>query len=632
MPLIPKIRAYFSSRMFNKLMLLNFLIILFTFLLILVFVSRMLEKKITEQNIAFSRQVVATVDSWFGLKCRSAKNTLVNLYQDAYAATGAGKTGKDIMELLRSVDPADNTQRMEYQMSAYSYLGGALGKDASMLTLSIVDSARNRNFTSFRLAENPGGRIMNEILYAEAVRNQTAAQASLNPKLRFAPAFDVDASSRLFLLYDVLRDNTRLNVHRGYLAFGFDTEVMRDAYRQYRDLLKGSLLVLTPDGGILHDSTGQRYDGGKMNLSFLPSAREGIYETDQAIYLYKRNDNFDFLTLSILPRSEIKRDAWSANGIAYLLVLLALGAILALSYAGTMHFSKRVNLLIAGIHRIRDGDLSVRTRIEGRDEMQEIAESLNQMCSMLDEHIRKEYVYKLRQKEAELNALQAQINPHFLYNSLEAVRMSALRSGSADVARMVRLLADVFRNSIKGRRIHTIRDELNSCKAFLEFWNIRYEGCLDVIYHIDDDILRFGILRHLVQPLIENALVHGFSAARTDNLIVVNGHRSEGDIRISVRDNGKGIPPARLAQINAQLADLDGFQPGIGMFNVHQRIRLIFGGECGVTVDSVEGVGTEVTLRMHARTMEELENDVQGHVGGRRTDDSGRHEGSDPVG
>lgn len=604
-------RTYLSSRMFNRLMLLNSLLILVTFAVILVFVSGRLNSVITEQSIAFNRQVIGTVDAWFGAKCRTAKNTLINLYQDVYASSGAGKTGKDVMSLLRGSALEALPNYAEVKRSTYSYIDANLGKDAGLLAVSIVNAERSASYTTYRMVSNPGTLIMSEI----GKREQQPAAAE-RQKLRFVSTFSPEAASRMFLIYDQIRDGSDLSQVRGYLVFGYGPEIVKDGYKQYRELLKGTLLVLAPDGGVLYDSGGTLYGSAFPLFSEMASKASGTLSEPDRIVNFTRNEEFGFYTVGLVPLADIKAEANSANGMVIAIELAALFVILLFTSANMMRYSRRVNRLIQGIRRIRHGDLSVRTKIGGSDELTDISDNLDQMCGMLDDHIRREYVYRLRQKEAELVTLQAQVNPHFLYNSLEAIRMTALKDGSEDVARMVRLLADLFRGSVKGKIVGTIRDELNSCKAFLEFWNIRWDGRLELVYHIEEEILRYGIPQHLIQPIVENVLVHGIDPTRETNLVVVSGHRGGDEIRISVRDNGSGISGERLAEIRAQLADPAlGGKERIGMFNVNQRIRLIFGEEYGVSIDSVEGMGTEVSVRIRALAVEELLKDVQGIAG-----------------
>ena len=184
--------------------------------------------------------------------------------------------------------------------------------------------------------------------------------------------------------------------------------------------------------------------------------------------------------------------------------LISILVILVLTYLSTSIFSKRVRSVVNVIKQIEIGNLNIQFKEpDSFDEIGQIYGSLKLMCHRLSEYIQREYVYylekktsqlrqkdaELKQKNAELYALQSQINPHFLYNTLEIVRMKALINGDAEVGKMVWTLADLFRNSIKGGIVVKISDEVNYCKTFLELYNIRYEGRLKVIFDIDEDIM-----------------------------------------------------------------------------------------------------------------------------------------------
>lgn len=597
-----------GKKLFNKLFLLYSIIIMLTFLIFLFIIMTQVSSTITEQDISFNNQVIQTVDTYFSGKCRLLKNKMVSLYQDAYAKPGGGKTGKDVITFLRDYSVNNFASNLDYQQSVNSFIDdSSLNLNGGINFISIASLGNQRSYTSWRSASN-AAFILTDHLPKDPKNVNT-----VKPKIYFVPAFNMDEYSKIFLLYDVIRDNSNLSKKLGYLVFGYGPETVKNAYAHYQPLLKGSILILSPDGGVMFDSGNTLYGQIYPYFDDVKAKGDGTIFLNSTIINVRYDDEFGFYTLGILPKKEIDAGVNSTNSLILSWMLISIATIMLLSYLSTVAFSSRVKLLIQGIGKIRHGDLSFRMNISGRDEIAEISSNLNLMCDRLDDYIKKEYIYKLRQREAELYTLQAQVNPHFLYNSLEAIRMTALKAGNSDVGRMVLLLADIFRGTVKEKIIVSIRDELNSCKSFLEFYNIRFEGRLDLIYRISDDILKYGILHHLIQPIVENVLVHGINLTKEDNVVAIEGYLEDGNISIVVRDNGRGITEDRLVQINDNLNDSQrDFAGSIGIFNVNQRIGLIYGEDYGVTVKSVFSEGTEVTIRIKARTIEELTLDVQG--------------------
>ncbi|OPZ84310.1 MAG: putative sensor-like histidine kinase [Firmicutes bacterium ADurb.Bin419] len=268
---------------------------------------------------------------------------------------------------------------------------------------------------------------------------------------------------------------------------------------------------------------------------------------------------------------------------------------------------------MSGIKNINSGNLSGRIAVKNKyDEISEIANSFNNMCDNLNEYIEKVYISDIRQKQAQLKALQAQINPHFLYNTLESIRMRALVNGSKDVAEMIYLLSSLFRNSVKERPIVNICEEIKYCKMYLELFNMRFMDNINVTFDVKEDVLNFGIMKHSIQPIIENYIIHGIDTQRSDNLLTIRIFKHDSDIYTYVIDNGNGIEEEKLKKIMQSLESPNlTNNSGLGLSNVNERIRLLFGNRYGIDIFSEYGKGTVVLLRIAAKAREELEDHVQ---------------------
>jgi two-component system, sensor histidine kinase YesM len=210
-------------------------------------------------------------------------------------------------------------------------------------------------------------------------------------------------------------------------------------------------------------------------------------------------------------------------------------------------------------------------------------------------------------KKAELRALQAQINPHFLYNTLDTIIWMAEAKKTAQVVEIVSALSRFFRISLsKGVDWITIGEEVERTRSYLTIQKMRYRDILDFKIEVDNDVSENTILKLILQPLVENALYHGIKNKRKGGTIWVRARRKNRDeILLEVEDDGIGFPPEKLYQLRAELEDDSGdikLESGFGIGNVNRRIRLYYGKPYGLSVRSEYNTGTCVTLVIPAKT------------------------------
>ena len=247
------------------------------------------------------------------------------------------------------------------------------------------------------------------------------------------------------------------------------------------------------------------------------------------------------------------------------------------------------------MQKVQSGDLNVTIAEKGFREIRSVSQAFNHMLAqirtLMDRVVQEQETKRLH----ELNALQAQINPHFLYNTLDSIVWMEERGRSQEAITMVLALAKLFRISIsKGRRFITVREELEHVRNYLVIQKMRFKDRF--VYTIDaqEEALPERTVKLIVQPLTENCISHAIDEARDGELhIAIRAWVTEKDLFFSVTDDGLGIPPQRLPE----LLNASG-TTGFGLKNVHERIRLTYGPEYGLTIHSVEDEGTTVTIRI----------------------------------
>lgn len=225
----------------------------------------------------------------------------------------------------------------------------------------------------------------------------------------------------------------------------------------------------------------------------------------------------------------------------------------------------------------------------------------------IEEQVKKEQ-QMLRKAEFEL--LQAQINPHFLYNTLDAIVWSAEAGNQKQVVKMVGSLSDFFRSSLnKGKEIVTVREELMHVRSYLEIQQIRYQDILSYKINVPEELFVYQIPKITIQPIVENALYHGIKNRRGGGTITVTGAEREDSFIIRVTDDGRGMDEEELDEIRASLS-AEGNESGkiYGLYNVNERIKLGFGEEYGLDIDSTYDRGTTVTITLPKKSTEIVEN------------------------
>ena len=239
-----------------------------------------------------------------------------------------------------------------------------------------------------------------------------------------------------------------------------------------------------------------------------------------------------------------------------------------------------------------------------------IAVSINKMTANLKDNIDKIYSYELKQKESELAELTSKFNPHFLYNSLEMLRSRCYQNGDEETAALISSLSGIFRGFISSKTFIPISDELTFTRKYLALFGARYRDQVEIIYDIDSEVLQYGIIRNLFQPIVENYFLHGIqTSAEEENYICIRG-KVLNDTMLSfiIEDNGAGMTEDQLKELNASLSEPVVFaSESYGLKNIQQRLQLFYGESCGLTITHNTPKGLRQEIRILKLTCQEYE-------------------------
>lgn len=251
---------------------------------------------------------------------------------------------------------------------------------------------------------------------------------------------------------------------------------------------------------------------------------------------------------------------------------------------------------------IGKGNFSVRIPCSPKDELSYLTNSLNSMSAHVEQLVEEVYIKNLAKRDLELQMLRSQINPHFLYNTLENMRMSACIQGYQELSQMCLYLSRVLRYGISNpAHLVTVREELEYLNVYTSLLHFCFPK-LEVSVIVDEGILDYSIIKVLFQPLVENSVNHASQSISASLTIHIWGYEEENDLIFIVSDDGNGMDREQLEYIRSYLSDEHGNDKGIGLKNIHRRINLYYGSEYGLYIDSISGHGTSVTIRIPKTT------------------------------
>lgn len=290
--------------------------------------------------------------------------------------------------------------------------------------------------------------------------------------------------------------------------------------------------------------------------------------------------------------------------IAFALILMLC---LFLSYYIPLSITRPIRRLTQVTDQVAKGDLTVRSDVTGGLEARVLSDSMNTMIDKINELLEQVKTEQVRLRKAEFELLQSQINPHFLYNTLDAIVWLAEAGEQKKVVSMVGSLSDFFRISLnQGQDILDVREELQHVRSYLEIQQMRYQDILQYEICVPEELYSSRIPKITLQPLVENALYHGIKNKRGKGMIRIDGEMEDSDCILRITDNGRGMTPERLGQVREGIRNRNACETEIyGLYNVNERIRLNFGEKYGITITSTYGEGTCVTVRLPEYTLRE---------------------------
>jgi len=318
---------------------------------------------------------------------------------------------------------------------------------------------------------------------------------------------------------------------------------------------------------------------------------------------------FNFKFVSIVDLSMLIRQHARMLLTIFLIILTTMISVLLLIVYNMRDDARFLHRIIQSIGRVKTANFTPnRPARYRRNEYGMIARELDDMIQQLDKHIRNEYLFKLKQQETEMKALQNQINPHFLYNTLEVIRSTALVNQDRDTADAIATLGALYREIVKKENIISIASELELLQKYLEIMEFKYPERFYYQVNVEPTLLSIPTVKFWMQPLAENFFIHGFNANHEFNLYVVNGWEAEDHYVLEFVDNGRGIHAERLLTVRSTLSNNDDTSSNsIGLRNVNTRLHFFYGNSYSMEIENNEEAGVKITVRISKEVTENVQ-------------------------
>lgn len=306
----------------------------------------------------------------------------------------------------------------------------------------------------------------------------------------------------------------------------------------------------------------------------------------------------DYRILAVLDKKSVKIETGKNLAPLIIGIIILDNILLIFLYKTFKRYSQQVSIVMQAMDQTAAWNLETRIDITNTEyELKELSIGINEMLDSINQFVEDIYKLEIKQQDAHMRALQAQINPHFLYNTLEYIRMYAISEGSEELADVVYAFSALLRNNTNQEKTITLKEELDFCEKYVYLYQMRYPNRVAYHFMIDPDLEKIEVPKFVIQPLVENYFKHGIDFTRFDNALSVKVLQEGKRVRIIIKDNGKGMTEKRLKQIEEKLShpkvELHG---SIGLQNVNERLRASFGSSYYMSLENNETGGLTVSI------------------------------------
>ncbi len=521
-------------------------------------------------------------------------------------------------DFLKELGGGTSIEKLREDYYRLAYTIGTENFSTSDRVLAVyIYNAEHEIVSTYRKAVTPKHNYPRDIYENESYNGEKVKEyaASSEAEMLISSYYNPYREKNIVRFAVKIYDTTSLNDTIGYIVCDVDSKALEKIMEKYQ-IDDGTYTWVQPVGDRAIYAVGEAEkeslahyekiekcirDGETEKLGSIPGGGEVLFCVQQQGY------NLD--AYAIMPQELLHRSQ-EMLGRNLLLVATAVTALITLfiTYI-TRSLARPLEALTETMSRIRAGDTRRRASYRSKDEIGQLGEEFNKMLDEIERLIGREYENQLLLSKAEYKALQAQINPHFLYNTLETMSSIASIQNCELVSTLCQSLSNIFRYSLDMKHPYsTVVKEINHLKNYIFVMNVRMREEVKYGFDIEEAVLQDSIPRLSLQPLVENALNHGLKNKHGEKSVEIRAWEEDGLLLVSVTDNGVGMDGEEM---NRRLRenDRDAMESGssIGLGNINARMKMLYGEEYGVFVESAVGKGSRVLLRIPRRKIEEAE-------------------------
>lgn len=544
------------------------------------FINRFLKNNI-DRNTYINEKVSYDVNEEINKINNSSSKIIENMYSDVSVL-------EDIL-LFMSLDKVSYLRtKLDKFSENNSYYYNGIERFVN-LSFGLNDSLEEISFISYDRMEKNSFNRKNQIKTEHVGQGEFLSENSFN---------DISTNKNTIEFIREIRNPINLK-SQGIIIIKYNLNHVNDVFKKYEN--KHQIIIVDRNGYVIHSSD-KDYDYEKYKYydEILNSNKEAKLE--KSYYINKTSNPLGIISVAKIGKSEVNKVSIGLINSIVFVDALVLIISLSIIYIKLKLLSDRTDKVLAAMDEVKNGNLEVEIPITSdNDEINYISENFNKMCKDLNEHIKKIYLSEIEQKKAEMTALQNQINPHFLYNTLESIRMKAICNGDKEVGKMLYTLSFLFRKQVKDSNIITLKEELDYCTKYIEIFKFRYYDNFNFEINCPNDLEKYKINKFTIQPLIENYFVHGIRLEDCDNLLKIEVYKEENDILIKIIDNGRGISRTALEIINYKLLQREKLGNSIGISNVNERIVNEYGEDYGVRLKQNKNRGITLIIKISCK-------------------------------
>ncbi|MDQ0112472.1 sensor histidine kinase [Paenibacillus harenae] len=320
---------------------------------------------------------------------------------------------------------------------------------------------------------------------------------------------------------------------------------------------------------------------------------EKVIDGKEMLISFDRMESTGWMSYVEIPVEDALYGLKSLQSVSFLFLAVMLLVSALLAYLMSIFITKPIIRIKKAMKMVERGNFDIRIPEKGRDELGQLTRMFNHMNGRIQALIEENYASRLREKEAELMALNLQLNPHFLYNTLTTMYWIAVENGQQEISTIMRNLAEMLQTSTRNKNeTWPLRTDLDWLEKYIYIMASRFGNQFKVSFEVDDSLQDMMVPKLFLQPFVENAIIHGFAEMEEGGLIVIKGWYEDDQVLFSVEDNGAGIEKDVMDRMKS------GEVGSTGMPNVEKRIKLLYGNSQGIDVYSLAGKGTKVVIRM----------------------------------